>query len=38
MPREVTFDPELQQLVFSPLPEQDRLRGAQLTDLGEILL
>jgi len=28
MPREVTWHPELQQLVFSPLEEQDSLRGA----------
>jgi sucrose-6-phosphate hydrolase SacC (GH32 family) len=28
LPREVTWHPELQQLVFSPLEEQDALRGA----------
>ena len=33
MPREVTWNPELQQLVFSPLPEQDALRGAVLADV-----
>eukprot|EP00936_MAST-01D_sp_MAST-1D-sp1_P000747 g747.t1 len=33
MPREVTWNPELQQLVFSPLPEQDELRGAVLADV-----
>jgi len=27
LPREITWNPELQQLVFSPLEEQDQLRG-----------
>ena len=34
MPREVTWNPELQQLVYSPLPEQDQLRGDKLFDIG----
>eukprot|EP00911_Craspedida_sp_UC1_P000571 UC1_evm3s438 len=33
LPREVTWNPELQQLVFSPLEEQDQLRGQQLTKM-----
>ena len=38
LPREVTWHPELQQLVFSPLPEQDMLRGSVLTELGRMPL
>merc|ERR1719230_2239689 len=30
MPREITWHPELQQLVFSPVEEQDSLRGKQI--------
>jgi len=33
LPREVTWNPELQQLVHSPLEEQDLLRGEQLANL-----
>ena len=33
LPREVTWHPELQQLVFSPLEEQDSLRGAVIGHL-----
>lgn len=31
LPREITWHPELQQLVFSPLPEQRALRDRQVT-------
>jgi sucrose-6-phosphate hydrolase SacC (GH32 family) len=33
LPREVTWHSELQQLVHSPLPEQDKLRNATLVDV-----
>ena len=38
LPREVTWHPELQQLVYSPLKEQDALRGASLADIGATAL
>lgn len=33
LPRVITWNPELQQLVYSPAEEQDSLRGAQLAKL-----
>ena len=36
--REVTWHPELQQLVFSPLAEQDQLRGASVASVGRRVL
>lgn len=33
LPREVTWNPELEQLVYSPLKEQERLRGAVIGNL-----
>jgi hypothetical protein len=36
LPREVTWNPELQQLVHSPLVEQDALRGVELADLAPV--
>lgn len=33
LPREVTYDPDLQQLVTAPVEEQAQLRGDQLADL-----
>ena len=38
LPREVTWHPELQQLVYSPVEEQDSLRGSVIGSLkGEVL-
>jgi beta-fructofuranosidase len=34
LPREITWNPELQQLVYSPVVEQDKLRGDVLGTLG----
>jgi len=33
LPRVITWNPELQQLVYSPAEEQESLRGAQLAKL-----
>lgn len=33
LPRVVTWNPELQQLVYSPLPEQSALRGSQIGEV-----
>jgi len=33
LPRELTWNPELQQLVHSPVEEQDKLRGDALSDI-----
>jgi len=33
LPRSITWNPELQQLVYSPVEEQDKLRGDTLSDL-----
>jgi len=38
LPREVTWHPELQQLVYSPVEEQDSLRGAVLGKLQKKVL
>ena len=35
LPREMTWHAELQQLVFSPLPEQTQLRGAVIGQLAK---
>lgn len=35
LPREITWNPELQQLVFSPVEEQDKLRGAIIGSLSK---
>jgi len=37
LPREVTWNPELQQLVFSPVEEQDHLRGNTIGSLKQTL-
>jgi hypothetical protein len=34
----VTWDPELQQLLFAPIAEQDLLRGAALLDEGDAVI
>merc|ERR1712070_433494 len=36
--REVTWHPQLQQLVFSPIEEQSALRGQQLTSISNVSL
>lgn len=36
LPREITWNPELQQLVHSPLPEQIALREDKLTDKTDV--
>jgi len=38
LPREVTWHPELQQLVYSPVEEQDTLRGAMIGSLKDKVL
>ena len=38
LPREVTWHPELQQLVYAPLAEQDALRGTALADVSRTAL
>ncbi len=38
LPREVTWNPELQQLVYSPLEEQDQLRGEELANMDKTVL
>jgi len=38
LPRVVTWDPELEQLVYSPLEEQDELRGKVIADQHGVLL
>jgi len=38
LPRMVTWNPELQQLVHSPLEEQDQLRGSKIVDVHNVSL
>lgn len=38
LPREITWNPELQQLVYAPLPELDLLRGSVLANVKQMIL